>query len=120
MRHDRLRTTAVSAKGPEMTSRGRAIARAQCRVADSQSCCSIALWRAAREDCTQDSLDMYIRGDWGLWDRAYLQFYDLADAFGGLADSLHLLVKRLDASTNILGRARGVGDSLVQQTSLLC
>lgn len=31
------RTTAVSEKGPEITSRGKAIARAQCLVADSQS-----------------------------------------------------------------------------------
>lgn len=30
-------TTAFSAKGPEVTSKGMAMARAQCRVADSQS-----------------------------------------------------------------------------------
>lgn len=42
-------TTAVSAKGPEVTSRGNAIARAQCLVADSQSCVSIADCNAANE-----------------------------------------------------------------------
>lgn len=34
-------TTAVSAKAPLITPSGRAMARAQCRVADSQSCASI-------------------------------------------------------------------------------
>jgi hypothetical protein len=36
-----LRTTAISANAPEVTSRGIATARAQCLVADSQSRLSI-------------------------------------------------------------------------------
>lgn len=47
---DGILTTAVSANGPEVTSSGSDIARAQCRVADSQSCAFIADSNAARDD----------------------------------------------------------------------
>lgn len=47
---DRARTTADSAKGPDMTSMGKAMARAQCLVADSQSCASVEDCKEAKED----------------------------------------------------------------------
>ena len=43
-------TTAVSTKAPLITTSGTAIARAQCRVADSQSCASIDDCRADKDD----------------------------------------------------------------------
>lgn len=43
-------TTALSAKGPEVTSSGRDMAFAQCLVADSQSWASIDDCRAERHD----------------------------------------------------------------------
>lgn len=47
---DCKRTTVASAKGPQMIDSGTDIARAQWRVADSQSCESIADWSEASED----------------------------------------------------------------------
>jgi hypothetical protein len=54
-----MRTTATSAKGPEMTSCGRAIALAQWRAADSQSWLSMQACSDCREDLGYRSRQYY-------------------------------------------------------------
>ncbi len=48
---DTTRTTANSANGPDMTSGGSDMTRAQCLEADSQSLVSMEACSAEREDC---------------------------------------------------------------------
>lgn len=55
-------TTAVSANGPDITSIGRDMARAQCLVADSQSWLSIAEWRSIRDDYSRRDGTWLTRG----------------------------------------------------------
>jgi len=90
-------TTAVSTKAPLITTSGTVIARAQCRVADSQSCASIDDWREDKEDWHRKGVRRDLRS--GLVG-THLELNDLLDAVICLPDPAHLLIESTHAPTD--------------------